>query len=319
MTHAPVLVVGVPRSGSSWVGRVLGSTPGSAYLNEPDNHQHSPFALRAKLGLPGRFYTELTGDDDAAAYSALWTTAFAAEDSGDSPMDRVRRNVSSRLLRRATDAEVRRAFAVGRCTSGGLRMAAALAVPERPPAGDRLVVKSVHAQLSLEWLAARFPIRIAIVLRDPLNVLSSWKQMGWLRPGAEILEELDPETARRLEARYAVDACGTGTVEQAAHLIGLLHSALTDVTSRHADWVVLSHEELCARPHEGFQEAAESLGLRWGDAVDALVDDLNRPGRGYETARVTAGLADAWRSRLTAEEQDAARTVFGRFERMATG
>jgi hypothetical protein len=313
-----VLVVGVPRSGSSWVGRVLGSTPGSAYLNEPDNHEHSPFALRAKLGLPGRYYTELKGGDDAPAYSTLWTTAFAMGGSADSHIDRVRRNVSSGLLRQATDAEVRRSFVVGRYTSSGLRMAAALAVPERPPAGDRLVVKSVHAQLSLEWLAARFPIRIAIVLRDPLNVLSSWKQMGWLDQGAETPAELDPETARRLEARYPVDSWGEGTVEQAAHLIGLLHSALVDAASRHADWVVLSHEALCTEPHERFKEAAESLGLRWDATVDALLDALDRPGQGYETARVASHLADVWRTRLTSEEQDAARVVFGRFERIPT-
>jgi hypothetical protein len=58
--------------------------------------------------------------------------------------------------------------------------------------------------------------------------------------------------------------------------------------------------------------------LRWDATVDALLDALDRPGQGYETARVASHLADVWRTRLTSEEQDAARVVFGRFERIAT-
>jgi hypothetical protein len=313
MRSAPVLVAGVPRSGSSWVVRVLGSTPGAAYLGEPDNHEHSPFALNAKLGLPGRFFTELTDGDEAPAYSTLWAEALGERGARDSPADRVRRKISERLLRRATDAQVRQSFELGRCTTAGLRFAAALAVPERPPGGDRLVVKSVHAALALEWIASRFAVKVAVVLRNPLNVLSSWKEMGWLRPGAEPLAELDPATARGLEARHGVDAVRATGVEQAAHLIALLHSALVDAARRNPDWVVLSHEDLSARPHDGFKEAAETLGLRWGASVDALLAELNRPGKGYETARVASDLADVWRSRLAPEEQTTARTVFDRF------
>jgi len=314
MTRTPVLVAGVPRSGSSWVVRVLGSTPGAVYLGEPDNHEHSAFALKGKLGLPGRFYTELAVDDDAPTYAALWAEAFGARSTGDSQIERGRRKASEQLLRRATAEQIRQSFAAGRCTTAGLRLAAALAVPERPPPGDRLVVKSVHAQLSLEWLAARFPIKVAVVLRDPLNVLSSWKEMGWLGAGAAPLAELDPATAGRLEARYGVDSVSDGAVEQAAHLIALLHAALADAARKHPDWVVLSHEDLCTRPHDGFREAAEALGLRWGDAADTLLDELNRPGTGYETARVASSLADAWRSRLAPEEQHAAQAIFDRLD-----
>lgn len=313
MTSLRVLVAGVPRSGSSWVGRVLGGTPGAGYLNEPDNHEHSPFALRAKLGLPGRFYPDLEPGDDAPAYSTLWTNAFGEGRTRDSLPDRLRRKVSERLLHHAGAEEVRRAFEADRRLTPGLRAVSALAVPERPRESDRLVVKSVHAPLALEWIASRFRVDVVVVLRNPLNVLSSWKEMGWLRPGSDTLSELDLATARRLELRYGVDTVGATTVEQAAHLIALLHSALRDAARRHPDWVVLSHEALCDQPQEGFKEAAETLGLRWGGSVEELLDDLNRPGKGYQTARVASDLAEVWRSRLAPEEQDAARAVFSRF------
>jgi hypothetical protein len=317
-----VLIVGVPRSGTSWVGRVLGSTPGARYLREPDNHEHTPFALRAKLGVPGRYYTDLAEGDEAPAYARLWGEALGARPSDDSVVERVRRKLSLRLLRAATDEQVLRSLQKGRWATHGLRLAAALAVPERPSQSDKLVVKSVHAQLAVDWLAARFPLRVAVVLREPLNVLSSWKQMGWIRPGVETLDELDPVSVRRLEARYGsspgiAGQVIAGQVEHAAYLIALLHSALADAARRHPEWVVLSHEALCTDPHERFRDAAADLGLDWGSSVDALLDELNRPGEGYETARVASDLQGVWRKRLSQEERDAAISVFRRFDALA--
>ncbi|HEY1741203.1 MAG TPA: hypothetical protein VGI86_20985, partial [Acidimicrobiia bacterium] len=42
-----VLLVGVPRGGTTWVGQVLGHTQGAVYVHEPDG-THEPFAFRAK-------------------------------------------------------------------------------------------------------------------------------------------------------------------------------------------------------------------------------------------------------------------------------
>ena len=313
MTTVPVLLTGVPRSGTSWVGRILGSTPGAAYLNEPDNHGHNAFALKAKLGLPGRFYTELSGDVAAPLYARLWADALGQRGVRDSATERIRRDVAARLLGRASYDDIRRSFEVGRAVTSGLRSAARLAVPERPPDGSRLVVKTVHAQLALEWIAARFPVKVAVVMREPLNVLASWKEMGWLDSRAGVLAEVGPDTVSRLEARFTGSGGGTGNVEQAARLIGLLHSALVGAARRHPEWLVLSHEALCVRPHELFREAAARLGLDWGATVEELLDELNRPGTGYETARVASDLADSWRSRLAPEELDAAQSVFERF------
>ena len=48
MSAARVLVAGLPRSGTTWVGEVLGRTAGARYLHEPDNH----------LDLGGKAYLE---------------------------------------------------------------------------------------------------------------------------------------------------------------------------------------------------------------------------------------------------------------------
>jgi hypothetical protein len=305
-----VLVVGVPRSGTSWLGRVLGSTPGASYLGEPDNHEHVPFALRAKLGLPGRLYPDLAPEFDASAYERLWRTAL--EDPGpEESLARARRRLALRLLRRATSDDLLRSIARPSDTPFGLRLASRIGLPERrPTAGGNLVVKSVHAQLALEWIVSRFPVSVLLVMRHPLNVLSSWKDMGWLAHGGA-LEELGPESAAALARACGLRPLhGGSALEEAAQLIALLNSALVEAARRRPEWNVASHEELCAQPHERFPVLAEALGLGWDDRVDRLIDELNRPGTGYDTARVASSLHDVWRSRLTADEVRAASEIF---------
>ena len=43
-----ILVLGLPRRGTTWVGRALGATSGTVYVHEPDG-VHEPFAYRARI------------------------------------------------------------------------------------------------------------------------------------------------------------------------------------------------------------------------------------------------------------------------------
>ena len=313
----PVLVVGVPRSGTSWVGRILGSTEGAAYLQEPDNHEHTPFALRAKRGLPG--YFDSAPRSHVNAYEQLWRAALqpVGGERRRPTLERVRSKVSLKLLRSASDQDVMRFLRGHASAPARLRLAAALAVPERAAGPtDLIVVKSVHAQLALEWIAERCPVRVMIVLRHPLNVLSSWKELGWLAGAdADPLAELDPrvreEVAERIGAAPVDDADTPMT--RAAWLVGLLTSVLLTHAEKHPDWAVVSHESLCERPHELFSTVASRLGLRWSAQSDALLDQLDRPGSGYETMRVASDLVEIWRTRLTSDEVREASAALGRF------
>ena len=71
-----MLVAGLPRSGTTWVGEVLGCTAGARYLHEPDNHLVRPDAWWAKRRLGS--YPELDpGAGGAGDYERLWALAFA--------------------------------------------------------------------------------------------------------------------------------------------------------------------------------------------------------------------------------------------------
>src|SRR3954470_8181444 len=71
-----ILVVGTPRSGTSWVGQALAAAQGAREVGEPDNEDNFPYAIKAKAGL-GRFPVVPAGSRGPPASAALWEGAFA--------------------------------------------------------------------------------------------------------------------------------------------------------------------------------------------------------------------------------------------------
>jgi hypothetical protein len=309
-----VLVVGIPRSGTTWLARILAAAVGAEVLDEPDNHFVSPYAFRVKHRLGQGNYPRVRAGDEAPEYGSLWRAAFAHEGRRRAAAERARRALSRRLLAREASAHITRTLTRTEAPHPGLRAAAALALPEQPAlGGDAVVVKSVYAGLSLDWIASFSAPSIAIILRHPLNVLSSWLELDWL--GDDVLETLDLPLQEELAARYGVPlpAPDATTIARAAWVSGALTSALADVGAVRDGPVLVTHEELCRSPHDGFRAIVDRLRLDWNVEAERLLAELNRPGRGYETARVAQGLEDVWRRRLSREQAREAMTVLEHF------
>lgn len=309
-----ILVVGVPRSGTTWVGRVLAATDETTYLGEPDNPLGSPFALRTSRRLRLGHFPLLSPDSEVLVYERLWTHAFGLASAG--KVDRLRRAAAHRLLRRVPPERVRAALR-GDPPGLPLRTAELLAAPEGPEALDgNLVVKSVNAPLSAEWIARRFRSRVAVVLRNPLSILSSWAQLEWLgRPGDDMLDHVAPSTRDELARRLPIPRPppAGSVIERSAWMIGALTCALQDAAARNPAWALVTHEELWEAPGTRYPALASTLGLEWDAAADLALEEMNRPGQRGEPFRVASQLVDVWRSRLSAEQVEEARSVLDRF------
>lgn len=282
MTPPPVLVAGLPRSGTTWIGEVLGRTAGARYLHEPDNHLVRPDAWWAKRRLGP--YPELdpaadAGDSGRADYERLWARAFTGGPCS-SPL-----YAGLRILQRAGAPEV----------SGRL----ARRVRSRTTAGP-LVVKSVHAARAVEWLADRFNPAVVVVERHPFGVISSWRKLGWddfldndraaLRHSATVLGVAPPPS-------------GAPWLERAAWHYGLLTAYFERARRRHPEWLVVRHEVLCAGPEPGFRHLCARLGLTFTGETARFLAASNRPGDGYSTNRLWREQVDGGRRRLTPTEQ----------------
>jgi len=305
-----ILVIGPPRSGTTWVEQVLGRASGARVIHEPDNETCNPFALRAKTSL-GRFPVLAPGDPAPVAYHDLWSRAF----EGIGRAARARWLTAKALLRTA-DADLEAAFDHGSPRlSARLRLISALAalppvaLPERP--GDPpVLVKSVHASLAAEWIVGRWRPRVVVVVRNPLNVVGSHVALGWGPSG------LDYPFLHRGLARLGwvppVPPEAT-RLQRLAWQIGLFSAALANAAQRHPDWLVVSHEHLCADPPTGFKSLCAALGLPWTEEAAAFLAASDRPGSGLETRRVAAEQPTNWTRHLTPAQAEEVAGVLSLF------
>lgn len=311
-----LLIAGLARSGTTWIGEALSAAERTAFVDEPDNHYRSPFAFRAKRDLPGRAYPRLQLGNVAPEYEALWMQAFGINLPRGAHSARARarrglarqahRGVLPRRLRRGP-ALTRRALADAGRAPLRLRAAARLALPEVPDAGARgIVVKSVYAARSLEWLAERLPVRVLVMRRDLRGVVASLKGVGWLPQACDPVEELGPGEGEVLAATAGVPpptSPPTG-VGRATWLLACMASELRDAAARHPEWEVASYEQLIADTGGLIPDLAARLDVGWSAAADA---ELRGP---LAPPRRPPGIDP----RLSAEEADEIASVLSAFD-----
>lgn len=302
MTRRPLLLVGLPRSGTTWAANMLATAKDALLVSEPDNEKLSAPAIRPKLRL-GRFPV-LDSGDTARDYRRLWSWALSGAPR------RANLAVADHLLRRAgTDAL--ESLVQGRPTRG-LRLAGALAsIPGSGSPTGPVVVKSVHACLALDWITAEFDIDVLIIQRHPANVLSSWLELS-LPDRDRRLSEL-PRVQDRFAGPWRLPRAGSNAVEGAAWQLGLLTAALEDAAARHDGWHVWTHEQLCADPEAQFRHLFSAVGLTWGPESSAFLEQSDRPGTGFSLQRERAGISEGWRSRLRGDEIETLRRVLRSF------
>lgn len=298
-----VLVAGVPRSGTTWVGRVLERTAGAVYVHEPDG-DHDPFAFRARLG------HGVAPAMAAGAHDRDLERLFAGAFAGGRYARTVRDKVARRLYSRVPLDDRWRAWLGGPVTPA-LRVVRSLAVPRvGVPDADHVVVKSVRSELAMDWLVATFRPRVLLVERHPLNVLSSWIELDYVRDVAEAAA-----FAGYAQQRWGIEP-PRPSEPRLVHQVfeyGVLACALRDSASRHDDWLVVGHEQLCTDPVAELRAVAGSLGLTWTEAATEFLAASDRDGTGYETTRRAIDQPDRWKERLDAGQVATIRSTLDRF------
>jgi hypothetical protein len=298
-----ILVVGPARSGTSWVTATLGTTPGAAFLNEPDHPRHSAFALRASVGVG---FAPVLGPDDPGPrhLRRLWDTAFGA------PVHYVRgqQRVAAWLQKDVDEDERSRMSRVDDPkVSTRLRLAGALAVPRHLPHETRhRVVKSVRAHNMVEWIVANWHPTVVVCRRHPLDVVASRMDLVDRVPIGEVAPEMRSEARHR----YGVEIPAVNDdVAVLAWRVGVQMSELDELLVTHPQFHAVDHEAMCADPVGRFHALADTLGLDWSAENEAVLQASNRSGTGYELQRIQADLPGAWRRRLSPEDARTAAAV----------
>ncbi|MEO1205506.1 MAG: sulfotransferase [Pseudomonadota bacterium] len=286
--HRPILVTGCPRSGTTFVGKVIGEAPGAFYVYEPFNDD-----VGAHLRFPERFI-ELT-DANAPPYARhldqlvslghLPTRmGLALRGTGERWMPAQSRNVSGRLAARRL-LRHRKDFI-------------------RP---HRVCIKDPVAFFSAPWIAERYDADVIVLVRHPCGVVSSYLELNWASELDAILDRSLPDHAGAL--RDEIEDYRQGPRDLVGDLI-LQWKIFTTITldwqSRFPRWTFIVHDRLCETPHEHFDAVFDRIGLRFTDRARASIAKRNgktdatdeRLARQHDHNRDSRAIVGAWRGKL---------------------
>ncbi|HEY1920743.1 MAG TPA: sulfotransferase [Streptosporangiaceae bacterium] len=238
-------MTGLPRSGTSWTGKMLQFSGEVVYVNEPMNMMHppghSPGVLNAEVT---DRYQYICPDNDER-----WAVAF-----GDTL--RLRYHLGAELRRNRGPYDLGRMvkystnFTVGRVR------------------GQRALIDDPFGTFSVAWFAQRMGCRVVVCVRHPLSWVGSWRKLGWKAQLHDLLRQ--PLLMRDLLGPYEDElravADSTDYVARAATLWRVAYSVIDDMNTRQPDlFHIQRYEDLASNPEAGYRELYGVCGLTWSD------------------------------------------------------
>jgi len=170
-----ILVTGSPRSGTTAIGKILASAPGTYYAREPMNRWSGDRVIQHAFGIPGTgsFSYEACSDlvERIGALKLRWKV-------GITPQDRdlmfIKRNLM--FIKRALVSEGCRIHM--RCT-------------RLQPKFDTVIWKDPFAALCIPWILDNTDIPVVVTVRPIEAVAASYKRLSWKIKFREILPRVE--------------------------------------------------------------------------------------------------------------------------------
>jgi hypothetical protein len=242
----------MPRTATSWVGKMLQASGRLVYVNEPLNPRHppgrSPGVLRADVEHAFQYIGEENERDFLPAFRDTVRLRYH-------PLAELRRNHRPYDVLRAV--KYTGGFALGR-----LR-------------GRRVLLDDPYAVFAAPWLHRRVGCQVVVTVRDPVATVSSWQRLGW-RPR---LEELlaQPALVRDRLARFrseleaAVAGGSVDGVDAASLLWRVIYATVAAYRREIAGLEVVRHEDLSVDPLAAFAGLYDRLGLPLGPDAERAI------------------------------------------------
>lgn len=241
----PILVTGSPRSGTSWVGRIIEQVPFIRYIHEPFNITGQP--CQCGVHFPYWFYH--VSPRNSHEYDDHLKHVMYPAYKAVGLLNLIKEMVQSRRVRPLL--KYLRAYRF-----------------------HKVLVKDPLAVFSAETLACLFDMDVIVVIRHPAAVVSSYKALNWTVPFSHFLnqpelmeEHLSPFRAEIEDfAKKEYDI-----VDQVALLWKLIHYMILNYENTHPDWIYVRFEDLASDPMYGFQSLFNRLDLPFAEHIQTAI------------------------------------------------
>jgi hypothetical protein len=288
-----ILIVGAPRSGTTWLAKIFDSHPDVIYRHEPDEMVPARDSIRASM--------------------ALWVRRRDPRTAGKRPFfPKFWQSAPARLLRTAL------AYAGAAAHRFGLP---AWPIPDLGAVRRaRVVIKSVRLCAGIGDFVRAYPEgRALLILRHPCGQVASVMRgtsdgrFDLAEPGTDM--PFDETRAIEFAARHGVDEPEFQRLPDAAKYAWswrAFNETAHEAIAGQSNARVVVYEDLCHGPAAEARAILAFAGLPWHSQTETFLahsTSYDGPAGYYAVIRNSIAAAERWRTSMAREDQDAVRAV----------
>lgn len=280
--NKPILVTGSPRSGTSWVGRMIEQEPFVRYVHEPFNISRIP----CRCGVNFEYWFQYLSLEILNEFREhLGHTIYPAY-TWIGLLNTITEMVQSKRIR-------------------PLSKYFETYLPRR------VVVKGPLAIFSAETLAHLFEMDVVVLIRHPAAIVSSYKDLNWTHPFSHFLNQPELIEEQLSPFRHEIEDFANNEydiVDQIALLWKLIHYKIANHQETHPNWIFLRYEDLALNPIEEYRTIFQQLDLPFSDHTYAMIQSHNMqqmPSESFDPYSIKQNprqVISKWRDRLTTAE-----------------
>lgn len=268
----PILVTGAPRSGTTFLGRMLSLPRDIIYIYEPFN---------LEIGIEGIDRAFAYIDDSAELRSEKYDALIGELLAGHSKFKvNPWRDANPRLTKR-----------IGRQL---FRSSAQLhyRIDNANPFKHRPLIKDPMATFAAQYLHRNFDMQTVVIMRHPASTIASYKRLGWRYN----LRELTSQS--KLMEQYLEPVLGgliiekLTPIEEWSYLWLACYTVLDAYLQQNPGMIMIRHEDLSLMPMRSFEQLYHELNLPLTDKIRRHIDAYTRAGN---PAGAPVGVAHALR------------------------
>lgn len=282
VSHKPILVTGSPRSGTSWVGRMMSQVPFVRYIHEPFNISRRP----CRCGIKFEYWFHYLSPHNRPLFDGhLKHTIFPS---------------FSRIALANVVTEITQTKRIQPLS----KYLQSYLLP-------RVIVKDPIALFSAETLAHLFGMEVIVLIRHPAAVVNSYKTLNWSHPFSHFLSQPELVEGHLFPFRNEIEDFVKKEyeiVDQISLLWKLIHHMILKFQKTNPHWVFVRYEDLASEPIEGFRKIFERIGLPFSERTRSAIrahalripqPDTTTP---YAIKQDPHQAVSKWKKSLTREE-----------------
>jgi len=247
-----ILVTGCPRSGTTFLGKVLSIPSHVGYVREPFNRD---------CGLEG-----LTHD-------------FVYLQKGIKEEMYYREVIEALLNEKASFRDLPAAEAsrkrqrVGRIVFGSGSKYSYLSSKYNPIV-TRLLLKDPMASLASDYMNTEFNVRPVVIIRRPIYVVGSMQRVGIDHHLEDLVKQRDLYNKHLKSILSAIQLDRLSLLERQSLLWTCINTVMYNFAQANKDFILVKHEDLSQDPHKTLKQLYTQLGMQYGAIATHRVNRL---------------------------------------------